>query len=210
MPDPVTGIVAGVGLIGSKMQSDAQKNAADRAAGAQTEAAAAGIAEQRRQFDRVQKLLGPYAQVGEQALGRQADIAGLSGPEAQQRFISGIEGSPIFQSVARQGEEAILQSSSATGGLRGGNVQGALAQFRPQLLNQFIDKEYGRLAGLTSIGQNAAAGVGNVGQNVANQVTGLYGQQGQAAATGALAQGQRQVDQYGNIEKIIGTVVGGF
>jgi hypothetical protein len=43
-------------LLGSKMQADA----ASGAASAQTGAAQAGIAEQRRQFDAMQALLKPY------------------------------------------------------------------------------------------------------------------------------------------------------
>jgi hypothetical protein len=64
------------------------------------------------------------------------------------------------------------QTPRATGGLRGGNVQAALGQFQPQLLAQLIDQQYSRLGGLTSIGQNAAAGVGNAGMSTGNSITG--------------------------------------
>ncbi|WP_449405980.1 hypothetical protein [Massilia phosphatilytica] len=36
---------------------------------------------------------------------------------------------PRFQALQQQGNDAILANASATGGLRGGNVQGALGQF---------------------------------------------------------------------------------
>jgi hypothetical protein len=74
---------------------------------------------------------------GGPALQAQMAALGLSGPEAQQEYVAQQEQSPAFQALARQQEEALLQNASATGGLRGGNVQGALAQFRPALLNQF-------------------------------------------------------------------------
>lgn len=108
----------------------------------------------------------------------------------QARAVAQIEGQPMFQSIARQGEDAILQNASATGGLRGGNTQGALARFRPQLLNQFIEQQYARLAGITELGQNAAAGVGSAGLSTGANIGSLLSQQGRAQAAGAGAQGQ--------------------
>lgn len=300
MPDPVTGIVAGASVIGGVAQS----KASSKAAKAQTAAADASIAEQRRQFDAAQALLRPYVQAGGPALQGLMDLAGLSPSttnwtayaqsnpdlmaayQAQQNaprgpippggvgapyglgdgfigpgsFLGGynptaaadagfqgrpqpiysragavggqplsleqfaqqyyaqnggdisqfqtnpqaeavrrIEEQPMFQALARQGEEAILQNASATGGLRGGNTQGALARFRPQLLNQFINQQYGRLAGLTELGQNAAAGVGSAGLSTGANIGNLLTQQGMAQAANAGAQGQ-----------IIGNTIGGL
>lgn len=135
--------------------------------------------------------------------------AGASGQEAQQRAIAGLEGSPIFQALARQGEEAILQNASATGGLRGGNVQGALAQFRPAMLNQFINQQYERLGGITQLGQNSAAGVGTAGMNSASGVAALLQQGGAARAGGALAQGNAWGGLLGNLGAIGGMAAGG-
>lgn len=107
---------------------------------------------------------------------------------AQQRAIAGIEGGAQFQSLLRQGEGAILSNASATGGLRGGNTQSALAQFRPQLLSQLIEQQYARLGGISSLGQNAAAGVGNAGMQTGGNIANLLAQQGAAQAGGALGQ----------------------
>ena len=110
--------------------------------------------------------------------------------EAQQEAISQQEQSPFFQALVAQGEDAILQNASATGGLRGGNVQGALAQFRPSLLNAFIEQQYGRLGGMTELGQNSAAKVGAAGQTAATNIGNRLTEAGQARAGSALAQGQ--------------------
>jgi hypothetical protein len=115
---------------------------------------------------------------------------GLSGAEAQAAYVAQQEQSPIFQALARQGEEAMLQQASATGGLRGGNVQGALAQFRPALLNQFLTQQYDRLGGMTSLGQQSAAGVGTAGMQSATSIAGLLGEAGAARAGSALGVGQ--------------------
>jgi hypothetical protein len=81
--------------------------------------------------------------------------AGLTGQEAQAQAIEKIAQSPLLAELTRQGEEALLQNRAATGGLRGGNTQGALAQFRPAMLQAEIDKYYGRLAGLSGVGQKS-------------------------------------------------------
>jgi hypothetical protein len=62
-----TAVVAG-SVITGVMASNAQSDAASTAAGAQTAASEASIAEQRRQFDAVQKLLAPYVGAGEGAI----------------------------------------------------------------------------------------------------------------------------------------------
>lgn len=212
MPDPVTAlVVGGTQVVGGIMQS----RAASSAAGAQTAAAEAGIEEQRRQFDAVREILKPYvtagtealtglqpyAAAGAPALEQQQALLGLRGPEAQQAAISGIERGAGFQAQVRMGEEALLQRASATGGLRGGNIQAALAQFRPQMLQQEIDKQYGRLGGLTALGQTtsqnlaqfgqaSAAGTATAGMRTGADIAGLLGQQGAARAGAELAQGQ--------------------
>ena len=184
MPNPVVAI-AGSSVLGSITQS----RAASKAAGAQTQAAEMGIEEQRRQFDEMQKLLAPYTQAGQPALQGMQNLIGLGGAEAQQQAIAGIEQSPLLQALTRQGEEAILQRASATGGLRGGNVQAALAQFRPQMLQQALEQQYSRLGGLTSLGQQSAARVGTAGMQTGVNVGNLLQQQGAAQAGGALGRG---------------------
>lgn len=159
--------------------------------GAQTQAAAAekGIAEQRRQFDALVELMAPYVTAGEGAISQQQALIGLQGPEAQQQAIAGFEQSPLFQSLTRQGEEAILQQGAATGGLRGGNIQMALSQFRPQVLNSLIEQQYNRLGGITSLGQSSAAGQGTSGISSASNISNLLANQGQAIAGGQIAKG---------------------
>lgn len=250
------GSIAG-GLIGG--------GAAKSATNAQAKANAEAIAEQRRQFDQVQKLLSPYVQGGNAGLSNLLGLVGagggqfdatrylaanpdvaaqaqqlvsqgvygspeeyaqyhfntygknegrsgftLSNVDAQQQAVNQFEQSPMFQALARQGEQGILQNASATGGLRGGNVQGALAQFRPALLNQQIQQQIGNLSGLASLGQNAAAGVGNAGLQTGQNIAGLMQDTGQARAYGALGQGQAIGNAFSSIGNIAGNVFGGM
>jgi hypothetical protein len=230
MPDPVTGlIVGGSQLIGGMMQADA----AGDAAGAQVAASEAGIAEQRRQFNAVQEILKPYvtagttaitglqpyAAAGAPALEQQQALLGLRGPEAQRAAIAGIEGGAGFQAQVRQGEEALLQRASATGGLRGGNIQAALAQFRPQMLQAEIEKQYGRLGGLTALGQTtqqnlaqigqaSAAGTATAGLRTGADIAGLLGQQGAAQAGAELAEGKAMAGLFNLPAQILGMQYG--
>jgi hypothetical protein len=165
-----------------------QASAAGDAAAIQSGAAEAGIAEQRRQFDAMRELLKPYTEAGQPALEAQQAFLGLKGPEAERAAIERIRGGETFQALASQGEEALLQRASATGGLRGGNIQGALAQFRPQLLSSLIEQQYGRLGGLTTMGQRSAAGVGAAGMESGTNVANLLAQQGAARAGGELGE----------------------
>ena len=201
MPDPITALVVGGSqLIGSTMQA----SAAGEAAGIQAGAAEAGIAEQRRQFDALQALLKPYTEAGLPALEAQQAFLGLRGPEAERAAIERISGGERFQELTRQGEEALLQRASATGGLRGGNVQAALAQFRPQVLNQLIEEQYGRLGGMTTLGQRSAAGVGAAGMETGTNVANLLAQQGAARAGGELGEAKA----YGSLFNLPGQLLG--
>lgn len=176
-------VVAGASVVGGMAQADAT----NKAANTQAQAAQSGINEQQRQFDAIQKLLSPYVQSGTGALSSQNDLLGLNGDQAQQQAISGIQSGAQFQALNKTGSDAILSNAAATGGLRGGNVQGALANNSQNILNSLIQQRFSNLGSLSSLGQNAAAGVGNAGQNMANQVAGLYQQQGAAQAGAQLA-----------------------
>lgn len=187
MPDPITAVVAGVGSVAS---SAIGAGAAKKAGQAQEQAAMLGVEEQRAAREDLAKRLEPYAAAGGPALQAQMAALGLRGPAEQATFVSQQEQSPIFEALAKQQEEAILQNASATGGLRGGNVQAALAQFRPALLNQFLTQQYERLGGMTTLGQQSAAGVGSAGMTAASNIGELLGQAGAAKAGAALGAGQ--------------------
>jgi len=195
MPDPVTAVVAGVGSVA---QGAIGAGAAKKAGRAQVQSAEAGVAETRAAREELARRLEPYAAAGGPALQAQMAALGLSGPEAQAAFTAQQEASPIFQALARQGEEAMMQNAAATGGLRGGNLQGALAQFRPALLNQFLEQQYNRLGGMTALGQQSAAGVGTAGMQSASQISDLLARAGAARAGSALGVGQ----SWGNVASL--------
>lgn len=198
----VAAAAAAAGVVGSVVSSDAARSAANK----QQDAANAGIAQQNSQFSAIQQLLAPYNAVGNQAVTAQGNLAGLNGAPSQQAAIDAIKNGPAYTSALQAGNDNILAKASATGGLRGGNVQAALGQFAPALLSQSISDQYARLGGLTSIGQNAAAGVGNAGMATGNQITGLLGQLGQSQAGNALAQGNAGVGALNGVASGLGSL----
>ena len=208
-------------------------NAAARASRAQVQGAEAGIAEQRRQFEAAQAVLAPYVDAGEEALTglkpyvdvgpeallQQRVLAGLEGPDKQREAINALAANPEFQALSRQGEEAILQNASATGGLRGGNIQGALAQYRPAMLQDYITQQYSRLGGLTALGQTTSQNIAQLGQASATgqataglrtgaDIAGLYGDIGAARAGKFLSQGDMWGSILGSASKFAGAASG--
>jgi hypothetical protein len=205
----MSGVVNSVGKVfGTFTGATQQAEAGGKAADVQAKMASEGIEEQRRQFDALVELMKPYVSAGAGAVGQQEAILGLGGAEAQQQAISQIEKSPFFQSMAQQGENAMLQQASATGGLRGGNIQGALAQFRPGLLNQMVQQQFANLGGLTQIGQASAVGQAAQGMQSAGAVGDLLAQMGSAQAGGIMAKGSRQRQVFGDIMQIAGMGTG--
>lgn len=207
----VAAAVVGGAVVGGVMSSNAQTDAAETAANAQTQSSQLSIEEQRRQFDALQKLLEPYVSAGTGSLTEQQKLLGIYGPSpesAQAEAINKLQSSPQFNAMFQQGENAILQNASATGGLRGGNTQAALAQFRPALLNQLINEQYTKLGGMTSLGQNAAAMQGNAGMQSANNISNQLNQIGAAQAGNALAAGKANAQLWSGIGSSVGTLGG--
>lgn len=143
------------------------------------------------------------------SLQAQQDLIGLNGNAAQQAAYDQIQNSAGFQSQLQLGQNAMLQNAAATGGLRGGNTQAAMAQFAPALLNQAIASQYQNLGGITSLGQNAAAGQGAAGMQSANAIGGLYQSQGANTAGYQLARGQNTQNMIGSIAGGLGSMGGG-
>jgi hypothetical protein len=197
-----TAVTAGVvGVAGAV----AQDRAGSRAASAQNRASRDAIANEKDQFAQIQQLLAPYVEAGDKSTEAQLALLGLLGDGEQRKSILNVQNGFEYQTLLKQGEEAILQNASATGGLRGGNTQKALSEFRPQLLNQLINERFGKLGDLAGRGQAAAAGQANLqGQSSAN-VSQLLGSIGQANAGRAIAGGNAIASGLGAAGDAVGT-----
>ncbi len=131
--------------------------------------------------------------------------AGIGADAAQQSAIDQLRNSPLYESLFRNGQNTLLANASATGGLRGGNTQGALANFGKDTLAQVIENQLTRLGGVAAQGQNAAAQTGAFGANSANAIGQALGDAGAAKAGAALAGGAASA---GAIKDITGSIAG--
>jgi hypothetical protein len=212
MPDPISAtLLAGGSIISGFMAKEGANDAADAAVAAgqtQADAADRGVEEVRRQFDAIQELMKPYVDAGTGGLTGMQDLIGLNGADAQRTAISAIEAGPEFSALLGQGQEGILANASATGGLRGGNTQGALAQFRPALLSQLLNERFSKLGGITQLGQASAAGQASAGIQTGQQVSDLFQQQGAALAGGILGAGNASAQYKIGIGNQIGNTLG--
>lgn len=162
-----------------------------------------GIDEQNREFGIIQGNEKPYMDAGLGGLSGYGDLVGTNGSAAQQTAIAALKASPLYTSLFRNGQDTILQNAAATGGLRGGNTQSALANFGSDLLSQVIQNQLGNLGGLVNTGLSAASGTNTAAMNTANQVSDLLGKQGGAQAMGAAA-------PYGAFQQALGGLSSAF
>lgn len=120
------------------------------------------------------------------------------GVGSQQEMIDRAIKSPLYGAIMggqEAGEEAILRSASATGGLRSGNVQENLYDYNVQLQNKALLESYNQqmqglqgLSGLPSLAPQIATQTGAIGTTLG---------QGQIAAGQAIQTGGQQ--QAGNL-----------
>lgn len=192
-------IAAGGAILGGVMSSNSAKDAAGQAA----QGSKMAMYQQMQNQAMINKWLKPYREAGYGGLAGQRDLVGLNGEAAQASAIAALEKSPQFSSLVEQGENALRQNASATGGLRGGNTAAALAQFRPQMLSQIIESQYAKLGGLAASGQNAAVQAGGFAQQGAGNISNLLNQQGQIGSNLAMAQGA-------NMQNMIGGLAGAY
>jgi hypothetical protein len=135
-------------------------------------------------------------------------LLGLNGTDAQQSAINALLSGPEYTSLLQQGQEGILQNASATGGLRGGNVENSLAHFRSDLLSQLISERYSQLGGISGTGAQVGTNVGELGANNASAIANLLGQQGAARAGGVMAKYSVPSQTFNQALQIAGVIAG--
>lgn len=182
------------GLIGGGKSKKASRNAE----AAQLEYLNKALGEEQRQYDTSRSDFLPYLTEGKEGLTGYADLVGTNGADQQGAAISALQSSPLYQSLYRNGEEALLQNASATGGLRGGNTQRGLADFGADTLSNVIQQQLAQLGGLAGMGMGSTQAISNLGAQSATNRANLYGQQGQVRAGGILTRGGINAQNWNN------------
>ncbi len=190
-----------------------KRHALTQAQQAQEDATNRGIGTIGNEDSRIQGVLSPYTTAGDNAVTAEGQLLGLGGSGDQQRWIDQLKSSPLYQSEYRNGVNTILGNASATGGLRGGNVQSSLANFGQDALAQVIQQQLQGLGGLSSQGLQASQQSGTFGANAADNIASLQGLIGRIQAGGIL--GRNTVDQGliqtggQTVEDIVSAIMGG-
>lgn len=197
-------LVQGAGsLIGGALANDAAKDAAK----AQTDAVNAAIAEQRRQYDLARADQAPFRETGVAANARLAHLLGVGpnsgasgyGDLARRFGLSDLQADPVYQTGLKfgleQGTKGINQRAIASGSYDSGGTLKELTRYGTdyanskanESYNRFVNDQnsiYNRLAGVSGAGQVATNQIGASGANMANNVSNLLGDQGNARAAG--------------------------
>lgn len=176
-------------LVGSLIGSGAAKKASRKAESAQLEYLNKALGEQQRQFEVTRQDYAPLLSLLAPSVAQLGNGTGINGAERQQEFLTSLQNSPLLESLYRTGTEGVLQNASATGGLRGGNTQRGLADFRADTFAGQFDAQLARLAGLAGLGSGATQAVSTFGANASDNISNLYGQQGQVRAGGITTRG---------------------
>ncbi len=132
--------------------------------------------------------------------------AATDGVAGQQAAIERLQGSPMLQSIYRQGEEALLQNASKLGGLRGGNIQRSLADFGADTLAKVIQQQIGNLSGIAQGGLNAAGQQAGAATGVGQGIAGLNVQQGDVNSAGLMQRGAITGNTINQVSKSIGSI----
>lgn len=175
----IAGGVAVAGLGGAMISSNAATSAAKTQAKAAKNASQAQLA----MFQQTKESLSPWVQAGQLAIPQVQELTGtgeggnpLTAPLTSpfQPTIQQLEQTPGYQFILDQGLKGVQNSFAAKGlGTSGAAIKGAVnyaeglagTTFQQQFDNYWKQNQaiYGILTGISSQGQNAAAGVGNLG-----------------------------------------------
>lgn len=173
----------------------------DDAADASRDAANTQAQAQREALEYLKEREAIPQQFREGALTQLGGLYGLEGGEgSQQALIDAARNSPLYGAIMGtldSSEEAIMRQASATGGLRSGNVQNALAKNAQQLENQALLESYSQqLSGLQGL-----AGLPSNASQIASQTAGI----GQTLAQGQIGAAQaQQAGQQNTFNNLLG------
>jgi hypothetical protein len=174
MPAAVLGPVigAGIGVVGSAI------------AGGK---ANAGAGQAQQILQQQQNNLAPYREAGIPTLQAQGDLLGMNGPDAAAAAMQNYQQSPGYQFQMQQGLRAVDAGAAAKGMARSGATIKGEETFAQGLADSDFQQYYNNLMGISTLGENAAAGgastantAGSLAQGAGNTQASIYGN----AATG--------------------------
>lgn len=168
---------------------------AKKAAKAQTQAAQMGINEIARQYDQTRADFAPYREAGSQAIG---SLSAMLQPGYDHTT------SPGYQFRFNEGQRAVEGSAASRGMLMSGGTLKDLTRFGQGVAAQDFNDQFNRTASVAAGGQQVNSTLGQLGANAANSTANLYGNIGNAKASGYAGQNQAFQGTLGNLAYLFG------
>lgn len=192
---------AAIGYLGSQSAANTQADAANNA-----------TQMQQGMFNQTQQNLQPYMQGGSAALSSLLDKINkgqLGGSFTAKDYLANQD--PGYQFQLQQGQQALQNSQAAGNGALSGSALKELINYSQGMAStgyqnaytrwlQSQSNTYNTLAGVTSLGENAAANVGNAGVGYSNGMANTMTSAGNAGAAGIM----------GGTNAITGAINGGM
>jgi len=205
--------------------------ASSSAANAQANATNRATDLQQQMYDKQVALQDPYRQAGLTGQNRLMDLLGLSGNTGAEGYgsamrnfgMSDFQQDPGYGFRMTEGLKALDRSAAARGGLISGAALKGAQRYGQDMASQEYQNAFNRyqtnrsnmlapLVGLQSLGQNAAANVGNAGANYASNAGNLMQQgaiaqgAGMMGAANALSGGASQYLNYNQNQNLLNAV----
>jgi hypothetical protein len=179
--------------IGSITGANKQAKAAQQAANTQAAATDRASEVQKEMYNQTREDLAPYTQAGNKATTGMMNLLGLGTGSSADALAQ----DPSYQFRLNQGLEGVQSSAAAGGGLLSGATLKALNNYAQDQASQEYGNAFNRLYGVSSLGQNAAAQVGNTGTSVAQSIANNTMAGANAMAAGQVAAGNRTANNFG-------------
>jgi hypothetical protein len=184
MPDPVSGAIGGSALVGAYSANKASKT--------QAQSAQQGIDAQERMFNTQNELQAPFRKAGEEALNKLIPLASNYTPFGMSQF----QADPGYAFRLSEGMKALDRTAAQRGGLLSGSTLKAAQRYGQEMGSQEYMNAFNRYQTERNAQLNPLQSLAGVGQTATNALTGAAGQMGQNYAAGYGNIGQARASGY--------------
>lgn len=158
-----------------------QKKAADKATNAQIASSNQQL-ESQKEADRIQaERLQPFVDLGLASVDPYKNLQTRAG---QMDYLTN---DPMFEAAVNKQNEELKYASAAGGRANSGDIRNALFQNYLASGESTIDRQINRLLGAIGIGQTSATGQAANSLGIANNVSNIFGNQGDIRSSGIMA-----------------------
>ncbi len=127
-------------------------------------------------YQKIDDFYKPYRDAGQSGLDQMQEAQTVSGLDAR---LEEIFGSETFTALKDQRKKEVTEMLANAGLFRSGEHAEEIAKLAADTGLQIESMLYGRSSDLSQLGLNATHGTAGAATNAANQISGLYAQQGQ-------------------------------